>query len=331
MGDVFAISDLHVGYADNQAFTARVRPRDDGDWLIVAGDVAESFDTIVTTLATLRRRFQRVIWVPGNHELWTMPQDEAYGRGVVRYERLVAALREVGVTTPEDPYPVWQSPVGPLVIAPLFLLYDYSFRPPGTSTLQEALDAARQAEVLCVDEEVLYPDPYPSRQAWSRARLAHTRQRLDALPADTRTVLVGHWPLHRAPTERLWHPEFALWCGTEHTADWPVRYRAAAVVYGHLHIPVTQDLDGVPHLEVSLGYPREWQTPGNLQRRVVSLGEQLSGEGNGQVLLAGPAAPVRQAPRIEPPRSDAGGVTRSIDRSPLPPTGSNSAPRRPGR
>jgi hypothetical protein len=60
----------------------------------------------------------------------------------------------------------------------------------------------------------------------------------------------------------LRYPEFALWCGTRETADWHVRYRAAAVVYGHLHIPRVTVEDGVRFVEVSLGYPREWRARG---------------------------------------------------------------------
>ena len=41
-----------------------------------------------------------------------------------------------------------------------------------------------------------------------------TRRRLDALPTDTRIVLINHFPLVRQPTEVLCYPEFALWCGT---------------------------------------------------------------------------------------------------------------------
>jgi hypothetical protein len=62
----------------------------------------------------------------------------------------------------------------------------------------------------------------------------------------------------RQPTEVLYYPEFAQWCGTERTADWHVRFRAVAAVYGHLHIPRSTVYDGVPFEEVSLGYPREW-------------------------------------------------------------------------
>ena len=41
------------------------------------------------------------------------------------------------------------------------------------------------------------------------------------------TVLVNHYPLDRHPTDVLWHPEFAMWCGTGCTADWHRRFRVA--------------------------------------------------------------------------------------------------------
>ena len=53
-------------------------------------------------------------------------------------------------------------------------------------------------------------------------------------------------------------PRFTIWCGTRRTADWHRRFRAAAVVYGHLH-PKLRLLDGVRFHEVSLGYPRQWR------------------------------------------------------------------------
>lgn len=68
-------------------------------------------------------------------------------------------------------------------------------------------------------------------------------------------MLVNHFPLVREPTRVLRHPEFALWCGTEATADWHTRFNARAVVYGHLHIPRTTWHDGVRFEEVSVGYP----------------------------------------------------------------------------
>ncbi|MFE1261686.1 metallophosphoesterase family protein [Streptomyces albogriseolus] len=258
-GRLLAISDLHVGHADNRALVERMAPGTEEDWLLVAGDVAETVTDIQWCLKTLAGRFRKVVWVPGNHELWTHPSDTVTLRGVARYEHLVELCRDLGVTTPEDPYPLWHGPDGPVVVAPLFLLYDYSFLPAGCATKDEGLAYAHETGVVCNDESLLHPDPYPSREAWCRARVAETERRLASLPDGTPVVLVNHYPLHRHPTEVLWYPEFAMWCGTRLTAGWHRRYPTAAVVYGHLHIPRTTHHEGVRFEEVSVGYPREWR------------------------------------------------------------------------
>jgi 3',5'-cyclic AMP phosphodiesterase CpdA len=101
--------------------------------------------------------------------------------------------------------------------------------------------------------------------------VAVSARRLDAIDPTLPTVLVNHWPLTRLPTRVLRYPEFALWCGTEATADWHVRYRATAVVYGHLHIPRVIVEDGVRFVEASLGYPREWKPREERLGRVTDL------------------------------------------------------------
>ncbi|MET9804122.1 metallophosphoesterase [Streptomyces sp. NPDC006368] len=274
-GGLLAVSDLHVRYAENRGIVEELRPGTDDDWLLVAGDVGETVEDVEWALGLLRDRFAHVVWAPGNHELWTTPHDPVRLRGEARYLHLVEMCRRMGVTTPEDPYPLWEGEGGPAVIAPLFLLYDYTFRPAGARTREEAMEIAERAGVVCTDEAFLHPDPYPSREEWSRARVKQTAARLADIPAELPTVLVNHYPLVREPTRILRYPEFALWCGTEATEDWPVRYRAAAVVYGHLHIPRLIVRDGVPHHEVSLGYPREWrQRAGVPGRPVRILGER---------------------------------------------------------
>jgi 3',5'-cyclic AMP phosphodiesterase CpdA len=257
---LLAISDLHVGYEANRQITQDLRPEHDDDWLLVAGDVGERSTDILWALGTLTRHFSTVIWLPGNHELWTPPGDPLPLRGQARYDHLVDAARKLGVITPEDPYPVWEAPQGPVAVVPMFLLYDYTWRDgvPGARTKEEALSRAHDAGIVCTDEMFLHPDPLPTRDDWCRARVAETARRLDALDPALPTVLANHWPLHREPTRILHHPEFALWCGTELTEQWHTRYRATEVVYGHLHIPRVIWRDGIRFTEVSLGYPREW-------------------------------------------------------------------------
>jgi 3',5'-cyclic AMP phosphodiesterase CpdA len=223
----------------------------------VAGDVAEKVEDIEWALRTLKARFATVIWVPGNHELWALRSDPVQLRGEARYQHLVRVCRRLGVLTPEDPFPVWRGAGGPVVVVPLFVLYDYSFRPSGTGTKDEALALAYETGIVCSDEAVLHSDPYASREEWCHARVESTQRRLAELRPASPTVLVSHFPLTREPTRALRYQEFAQWCGTERTADWHLRYNARAVVYGHLHIPGTTWQDGVRFEEVSLGYPEE--------------------------------------------------------------------------
>jgi 3',5'-cyclic AMP phosphodiesterase CpdA len=282
---LLAVSDLHVGFSENRPIVAELRPQSPSDWLIVAGDVGEIVADIEWALRLLSDRFVKVIWVPGNHELWTHRMDTIELRGTERYQYLLAICRRLGVVTPEDPFPVWEDDDGRTVVVPLFLLYDYTFRPDGATTKAEGLAHAYSTGVVATDEMLLHPDPFPSIDAWCSDRLAQTERRLAELPAGARTVLVNHFPLVREPTRVLRYPEFAQWCGTVRTADWHRRFNAAAVVYGHLHIPRTTWYDGVRHEEVSLGYPREWQrrsAPPRIPRQILpappsdSKGPELS-------------------------------------------------------
>jgi 3',5'-cyclic AMP phosphodiesterase CpdA len=270
-GALLAIGDLHVEHPQNRELVSRIEPGSDADWLIVCGDVAEQPDAVEWALGLLRERFAAVIWVPGNHELLAQRGDPPRLRGERRYRHLVELCRRLDVITPEDPYPIWEGVGGPVRVVPLFLLYDYSFGRSDGETKEECLRRAHEAGVVCVDELLLDPDPYPSREAWCEARVQQTEERLVEAEPVLPAVLVNHFPLLAGPTRVLRHPEFAQWCGTVRTADWHRRFRATAVVYGHLHIPRTTWHDGVRFEEVSLGYPRERQGWGG----AVSLPRQI--------------------------------------------------------
>src|SRR5262249_36055088 len=154
-GRLLAVSDLHVSHPRNRQWVAGLPPGSPGDWLLVAGDLAEKVEDIAWALGALRSRYGAVVWVPGNHDLGAHPRDPVRLRGEARYQHLVALCRELRVITPEDPYPVWTGAGGPAVIVPLFLLYDYTFRPDGTSTKAEALDLAYRTGVIGADERHL--------------------------------------------------------------------------------------------------------------------------------------------------------------------------------
>src|SRR4051794_2929853 len=141
-------------------------PKSAADWLIVCGDVADDRAGVEWGLGLLSERFARVVWAPGNPELLTYGGDPTQLRGEPRYRNLVELCRGIGVVTPEDPFPRWEGSGGPVQVAPLFLLYDYSFGRNVGASKEESLRRAHEAGVVCVDEFLLHPDPYESREAW---------------------------------------------------------------------------------------------------------------------------------------------------------------------
>lgn len=167
---LWAISDLHTGHLGNKPVAESLYPSSPDDWLIVAGDVAERTDEIRWSLDLLRRRFAKVIWVPGNHELWTTNRDPMQIFGRARYDYLVNMCDEMGVVTPEHPFPVWTERGGPATIVPMFLLYDYSFLPEGANSKAEGVAIAKERNVVATDEFLLSPEPYPTRDAWCHER-----------------------------------------------------------------------------------------------------------------------------------------------------------------
>ena len=256
MSTLWAVADLHAAVPANSGIVdSMLYPPHPRDWLIVAGDVAERTDMVISILAELNRRYHTVIWAPGNHELFNRSSDKVKGRG--RYDELVAGCRRIGVLTPEDPYPRFAGHT----IVPMFTLYDYSWRPAGT-TKAEALAAAEERGAVMTDEFAIAP--FVDIAIWCRDRLGYTLKRLSSVTGPT--VLINHWPLVQECLEPLALPQLSLWCGTRHTQDWPQRFNTRHVVYGHLHIPRTTIVSGVAHHEVSLGYPREWNA--SLNERV---------------------------------------------------------------
>jgi 3',5'-cyclic AMP phosphodiesterase CpdA len=250
---LLAISDLHLGHVANRHALERIGDHP-ADWLILAGDVGEWPAHLEFALGILVQRFRRIIWAPGNHDLWTSSNLPTDSRGQARYDELVALCRGRGVLTPEDPYIEWPPDPGTFVV-PMFLLFDYSFRPADVP-YDGAVAWARQSGVVCSDEHLLDPDPWPSRSAWCHARCAETAARLERLPAGARTILINHWPLRTT-----WHgaarPALFDLVRTVITEDWDACARA--VVSGHLHLRTTLWRHGVRYDEVSLGYPRDWR------------------------------------------------------------------------
>ena len=263
---LYAISDIHLSYDKNRDAFAELPPHPD-DWLILGGDIGETFEHLRFTLEVASDRFAKVIWVPGNHDLWTVPRKnpppEENLQGQARYEALVALCHEYGALTPEDPFARWPGSDETILIAPLFNLYDYTFCPDDmVEDPRKAIEWAVESGVLCNDERFLKTAPFENIIHWCNERLPASERRLSAALEENpgaSFVLINHFPL-RQEHVRLWMiPRFSIWCGTRRTQAWHKQFPTRAVVYGHLHMRSTDYRDGVRFEEVSLGYPKHWR------------------------------------------------------------------------
>lgn len=250
---LLAISDLHLSTPANMEALAEL-PSFRDDWLILAGDLSERPSHLRDAFDLLSTRFSRLIWVPGNHDLWTVGSGLG---GERKYHTLVELARSRGVITPEDRFPIWEGDGGPCVIAPLFLLYDYSFRPDHVP-VESVVAWAQEQNSVCADEILLDPAPYVSRAAWCAERCRLSAHRLEEIGAGMAKILINHFPLRRDLVTIPRIPRFSPWCGTTKTEDWHIRFNAKVVVSGHLHVRRTDWRDGTRFEEVSLGYTRQW-------------------------------------------------------------------------
>jgi 3',5'-cyclic AMP phosphodiesterase CpdA len=179
---LFAVSDLHCSHEGNWQIIESLRPESDDDWLIVAGDVGRTFNEIEKVLRLLKQRYATVIWTPGNHELWTTENDPVQLRGAARYQALVRMCRDNYVLTPEDEYAVWPGLGGPVIIVPLFPLYDHSWLAPGVDRdTDRSATSLRQHRPHRPGARTPRIPPSWLRESWCEARVQESERRLLAL------------------------------------------------------------------------------------------------------------------------------------------------------
>jgi hypothetical protein len=206
MGKLYAIGDIHLGHPFNtEAWKVLEHHPDDG--LILCGDVGETVEHLELAFDAATKKFKTVWWCPGNHELYTMVLKTTL-RGENKYAECVEIARKFGVKTPEDDFVEWEGEGGPAIVAPIFTLYDYSFRPENMDK-EAALKWASEADTVATDEFLLHPDPFPTREDWCHALVAKAERKLaEANSKATPLIIVS--PDHRDMEATFVRPELDL-------------------------------------------------------------------------------------------------------------------------
>src|SRR5215510_13601461 len=119
---VFAVSDVHIDYDENARWLANLSETDyRRDVLMLAGDVSDSVELLEWGLRSLASRFHRVVYVPGNHDLWV--RHDRGQTSIDKFHTVCAVAARCGVATTT-------LHCGRLSIVPLLGWYDYSFGMP---------------------------------------------------------------------------------------------------------------------------------------------------------------------------------------------------------
>ncbi|MEX2130135.1 MAG: metallophosphoesterase [Pseudohongiellaceae bacterium] len=237
---IFAISDLHVDYPENLDWIeSAIDQSCQHDLLILAGDVSDDLALLRRIFLFLTRKFLKVLFVPGNHELWL--RDGSEDCSLRKFASVRKLCNETGVI---DSLYVH----GHITFVPLFSWYDYSFAEPDRH-LQRAwrdFGACRWPPEMqtCADINRYFLNlnlPLLDSTNELVISYSHFLPRIDLMPARI------------PPKKRKVYPVL----GSNALGHQVRRLRPDIHVYGHSHVNRAVTLDGIRFINNAYGYPGE--------------------------------------------------------------------------
>lgn len=237
---IFALSDIHVDYDVNVQWLRALSSVDyRDDILILAGDVTHKLPELGSTLSALATRFAKVLFVPGNHELWVL--GEAPERSSLeKFADVARVVAESGVS-------MQSYRQGDVLIAPLLGWYDYSFGQPSTDLYGMWMDyhACR------------WPPGFQPEDV--AAHFTRLNRQINACDA-RKVITFSHFlpridlvPSYVSSRHRLLDPVL----GSTRLEQQLRQLGSSIHVYGHSHINRRVSFDGVTYINNALGYPGE--------------------------------------------------------------------------
>jgi predicted phosphodiesterase len=237
---IFAVSDIHIDYDVNARWLSGISNADhQDDLLILAGDVTDNRALLEWALVTLARRFRKVLFVPGNHDLWVIREDRKK-HSLQKFEE----IRDIVEASGASMQPYRDRGVS---LIPLLAWYDYSFGQPTHELRTMWMDyvACRWPAGYGEDEVAAHFASLNDGQRFSDAgkviTYSHFLPRIDVMPGFMPPASQTLFPI--LGTTRLDRQLRAL--------------NASVHVYGHSHINRNVEIDGVTYINNAFGYPNE--------------------------------------------------------------------------
>lgn len=240
---VYAISDLHIDYEENRQWVYNLSQSEyKDDILVLAGDLTDEIPSIEKVLLFLKKCFREVLYVPGNHELWTFRNNGM--NSLEKFELIKTIAENSGIRLEPGNF-------GPLSIVPLYGWYDYSFGPPSDQLKSQWTDY----------KACIWPDGFDEK------KITHYFISLNEnfLTFKNRFVIsfshflprVDLMPYYIPHGKRYLYPAL----GT-HRLELQVRQLNPQIhIYGHSHVNMKIKKDNITYINNAFGYPHEkWTT-----------------------------------------------------------------------
>ena len=129
---VYCLSDVHIDYPENAKWVSALSCFDyQDDILILEGDLADTLELLEHCLRQLADRFRKVLFVPGNYDLWV--GHSGHRTSFDQFEFTCNLAADIGVAM--EPFHT-QS----LTIVTFIGWYDYSFGKPSSQLQQVWMD-----------------------------------------------------------------------------------------------------------------------------------------------------------------------------------------------
>ncbi|KAL1551288.1 acyl-carrier-protein phosphodiesterase PptH-like [Salvia divinorum] len=259
---VYVVSDLHTDYSENMSWLSYLPNRNGSrSVLLVAGDVAETHQNFVVSMSILRDKFDRVFFVPGNHDLWLRREKIDYLSSLDKLDKLLDACEKLGVETKP-------SIVDGVGIIPLYSWYHESFDEERDITGIRIPSLA----MACKDYHVC---KWPDELKKGDTSLATYFDSLndenagvvdDILKECTHIISFSHFLPRQelCPEKRmLFYPNLPKVIGSKYLEK-RIRVIHGAEeqlpvchVFGHTHFCWDAVLEGIRYVQAPLAYPRE--------------------------------------------------------------------------
>lgn len=236
---VFALSDIHIDYEVNAQWIAGLSAADyRDDVLILAGDVSDKLRLLDWCLSTLARRFKKVLFVPGNHDLWVI-RDAGTKTSLQKFKEVSAVVESSGASM----RPFTARGVS---IIPLLGWYDYSFGEPQGDLHSWWMDyhACRWPDGFR-EKEIAAHFAALNKHECDLGRhvitFSHFLPRIDLMPDFI------------PPAKRLLYPVL----GSTQLENQLRTFNPDIHVYGHSHVNRNVKIGGVTYINNAFGYPEE--------------------------------------------------------------------------